>query len=106
MHSSEACLGRGQHQKQTAAPCNPRHKVRGPAFFNGSAQHHSSVSRTYASGTPRGSGVAPTKDLAAIAEVTTDYLEGQGDLVSRLITPITHIVTTVIPLINLLTKSP
>ena len=33
------------------------------------------------------------------------YLEGQGDLVSRLITPITHIVTLVIPIINLLTKS-
>ena len=35
-----------------------------------------------------------------------DYLEGQGDLVSRLITPITHIVTLFIPIINLLTKSP
>ena len=34
------------------------------------------------------------------------YLEGQGDLVSRLVTPITHIVTPVIPIINLLTKSP
>ena len=34
------------------------------------------------------------------------YLEGQGDLVSRLITPITHIVTLVLPLINLVTKSP
>ena len=34
------------------------------------------------------------------------YLEGQGDLVSRLITPITHIVTTILPIINLLTKSP
>ena len=34
------------------------------------------------------------------------HLEGQGDLVSRLITPITHIVTTIIPIINLLTKSP
>ena len=34
------------------------------------------------------------------------YLEGQGDLVSSLITPITHIVTLVIPLINLVTKSP
>ena len=30
------------------------------------------------------------------------YLEGQGDLVSRLITPITHIniVTLVIPILN------
>ena len=34
------------------------------------------------------------------------YLEGQGDLVSRLINPITHRVTLVIPIINLLTKSP
>ena len=34
------------------------------------------------------------------------YLEGQGDLVSRSITPITHIVTLPIPIINLLTKSP
>ena len=35
------------------------------------------------------------------------YLEGQGDLVCRLITPIrTHIATLSIPVINLLTKSP
>ena len=34
------------------------------------------------------------------------YLEDQGDLVSRLITPITHIITLLIPIINLLTKSP
>ena len=34
------------------------------------------------------------------------YLEGQGDLVSRLITPITHIVTLNISIINLLIKSP
>ena len=33
-------------------------------------------------------------------------LEGQGDLVSRLITPIAHTVIRVIPIINLLTKSP
>ena len=33
-------------------------------------------------------------------------LEGQGDLVSKLITPINHIITLVIPIINLLTKSP
>ena len=38
-------------------------------------------------------------------EITT-YLEGRGDLVSRLITHITHIVTLVIPINNLLTKSP
>ena len=36
----------------------------------------------------------------------TAYLEGQGDLVSRLITLITHIVALVIPNINLFTKSP
>ena len=34
------------------------------------------------------------------------YLEGHGDLVSRLITFITHIVTLNLPIINLLTKSP
>ena len=34
------------------------------------------------------------------------FLEGQADLVSRLITPITHIVFLLIPIINLLTKSP
>ena len=33
-------------------------------------------------------------------------LEGQGDLVSSLIAPITHIVTPPIPMISLLTKSP
>ena len=32
--------------------------------------------------------------------------EGQGDLVSRLITPITHLVTLLIPILNLFTKSP
>ena len=34
------------------------------------------------------------------------YLEGQGDLVTRLVTVITHLVTLVNPVINLLTKSP
>ena len=34
------------------------------------------------------------------------YLEGQGDLVSILITPISHIVSPIIPIIILLTKSP
>ena len=34
------------------------------------------------------------------------YLEGQRGLVSRLITPITNILTLIIPIINLLTKSP
>ena len=48
--------------------------------------------------------------LNCLKEVNTvhyiEYLERRGDLVSRLMTPITHIVTLVIPLINLLTKSP
>ena len=35
-----------------------------------------------------------------------NYLEGQEDLLSRLITPISHIVTLIIPIINLVTKSP
>ena len=35
-----------------------------------------------------------------------ECLEGQGDLVSRLIAPITRTVTLFIPLINLLAKSP
>ena len=34
------------------------------------------------------------------------YLEGQGDLVSRLLTPTTPIMTLVILIVNLLTKSP
>ena len=34
------------------------------------------------------------------------YFEGQGDLVSSLISLISHIVTLNIPIINLLTKSP
>ena len=34
------------------------------------------------------------------------YLEGQGDLVSRLITLITHIVTPNSPIVNLVIKSP
>ena len=33
------------------------------------------------------------------------YLEGQGDLASRLMPPITHAVTLIIPIINLATKS-
>ena len=34
------------------------------------------------------------------------YLEGQGDLVSLLITPISRIMTPIIPIINPVTKSP
>ena len=33
------------------------------------------------------------------------HLEGQGELVSGLVTPITHIVALSIPITNLLTKS-
>ena len=33
-------------------------------------------------------------------------LGGSGDLVTRLINPISHIVTPIIPIINLLAKSP
>ena len=35
-----------------------------------------------------------------------NHLEGHGDLVSRLISPITHIITLIIPMSNLVTKSP
>ena len=34
------------------------------------------------------------------------YLEGQGDLVGRLIIPITHIVILIMPITNLLAWSP
>ena len=34
------------------------------------------------------------------------YLEGHGDLVSRLITLITHRITSSIPIVTLLTRSP
>ena len=34
------------------------------------------------------------------------YLEGQGDVVSGLITPVTHLVTMLTSLINLQSKSP
>ena len=52
---------------------------------------------------PRG---IPSKVFAQDIVQLLSYLEGQGDLVSRLISPITHIVTLIIPIINLLTKSP
>ena len=35
-----------------------------------------------------------------------EYLEGHGDLVSRLITPVSHILTPIVPIIDLLSKSP
>ena len=38
--------------------------------------------------------------------VTGQYLEGQGDSVSRFITAMIHIVTLLIPMINLLAKFP
>ena len=41
--------------------------------------------------------------IGSLAEL---YLEGQGDLVSRLRTPIAHIVSPAILIISLLTKSP
>ena len=44
--------------------------------------------------------------MAHIVFKVWGYLEGQGDLVSILKTPISHIVTPVIPIINLVTKSP
>ena len=44
--------------------------------------------------------------LGSEKKVVQGYLEGQGDLVSRLLTPLTHIVTQLTPIINLLTKSP
>ena len=48
----------------------------------------------------------PTPGIGTDAYVDTLYLEGQGDLVSRLTLPITHIVTPSMPIINLVTKSP
>ena len=36
----------------------------------------------------------------------THYLEGQGDLVSRLIRGITRVIMWVLGVVNLLTKSP
>ena len=34
------------------------------------------------------------------------YLEGQGDLVNRLIAPISYMETSFIPIMNLLSKTP
>ena len=45
------------------------------------------------------------KNTTSTSGYDTVYLEGQGDLVIRLIYPINHIVTLVIPIINPLTKS-
>ena len=56
-----------------------------------------------------GEKVQSLKVVAAMSTLTllfTLYLEGQGDLVSRLIIPITHIVTLNILITNLLTKFP
>ena len=36
----------------------------------------------------------------------SQYLEGQGDLVGRSITLATHVLTLLVAIINLLTKSP
>ena len=47
------------------------------------------------------------RDVQQIRSVGTDkYLEGQGDVVSRLISTITHIITPIIPTIDLLFKTP
>ena len=59
-------------------------------------------------------GITTAKGFFGVASILTNpralqvqaergYLEGQGDLVSRLITPINHIVTLVITIINPLT---
>ena len=52
-----------------------------------------------------------TPHTAAPTDMESDviliqYLEGQGNLVGRLITPITHKVTLAVPMINSLTKFP
>ena len=54
------------------------------------------------------SGLSPVQALHKRVSAWGVYLclEGQGDLVSRLRTPTTHIIPLVIPIINLLTKSP
>ena len=56
----------------------------------------------------RASSTASSPRYLTCKEPATEgaYLEGQEDLASRLITSITHIVTLIIPLANLLTKSP
>ena len=41
----------------------------------------------------------------AILKWIWEYLEGQGDLGKQVNNPITHIVTLVIPIVNLVTKS-
>ena len=57
---------------------------------------------------PRALNSEPQTMLPRLIAITQprDYLEGQGDLVSRLMTPITHIVTLLILIISLLIKSP
>ena len=54
-------------------------------------------------GVPQDKGTLHTRGTRALSN---DYLEGQGDLVSRLITHITQVISPFIPIINLLTKSP
>ena len=46
------------------------------------------------------------KCRSAFSLTPKPYLDGQGDLVSRLVTPITHIVNLIIPIIHPLTNSP
>ena len=48
-----------------------------------------------------------TNTFCGVEDFPTDkYLEGQGDVVSRLISTITHIITPIIPTIDLLIKFP
>ena len=42
----------------------------------------------------------------SLPDGSVDYLEGHGDLVSSLITHISHVINPTIPIINLLAKSP
>ena len=48
--------------------------------------------------------VSAEEAASATASNFSIYLEGQAYLASRLITPITHIETPVVPIINPLTK--
>ena len=93
-------------------------RVRGVSRKVGDAHSHGAfltfgaavfgVSRKQDSGILRCSRLRPKPSLNCATPLLllqrTACLEGQGDLVSRLITPITHIVTPIIPIINLVTK--
>ena len=51
------------------------------------------------------SGLSSDEGMEKHENCCTTYLEGQGDLVSRLLIPITHIVALIVASVNLLTKS-